>query len=191
MAHPALPDPASLETARPGPDRPRARPRRGRLPTVLASAACFLVVFEFLAFQLRSGRDPAISTSAASRRLPGLARSSSTGESSSAGSSSRPPDVSGVPVGGGSPSSGTSSTASARPVAPRCRTRTRSRPGDEHIMSRCDITFAAMGSEVRLIIEDHRPDARTRATQRSRLRVSSSASTPSSRDFAPTRSSAR
>ena len=26
-------------------------------------------------------------------------------------------------------------------------------------MSRCDITFAAMGSEVRLIIEDPRPDA--------------------------------
>ena len=65
MADPALPDPASLETARPGPDRPRARPRRvPSLPTVLASAACFLVVFEFLAFQLRSGRDPAIGASA-------------------------------------------------------------------------------------------------------------------------------
>jgi hypothetical protein len=38
-----------------------ARRRRIRgLPTVLASLACFLVVFEFLAFQLASGRDPAI-----------------------------------------------------------------------------------------------------------------------------------
>ena len=91
MADPALPDPASLETARPGPDGPRARPRRvPSLPTVLASAACFLVVFEFLAFQLRSGRDPAIGASAgASRRRPDPARSSSTGGSSSAGSSSR------------------------------------------------------------------------------------------------------
>jgi hypothetical protein len=34
------------------------------LPTALAAAACFLIVFEFLAFQLRSGRDPAIGSSA-------------------------------------------------------------------------------------------------------------------------------
>ena len=38
----------------------------GILPTVLVAAVCFAVVFEFLAMQLQSGRDPAIgSTSVA------------------------------------------------------------------------------------------------------------------------------
>jgi hypothetical protein len=118
MVDPALPDPASLETARPGRDGPRARPRRvPSLPTLLASAACFLVVFEFLAFQLRSGRDPAIGASAseptAARPRPVVIHRRiivrRVVESS--------PDVSSVPVGGGS-SSGSSSTASAAPVAP-------------------------------------------------------------------------
>ena len=119
MADPAVPDPASLETARPRPGRtpehgPAACPA---CPTVLASAACFLVVFEFLAFQLRSGRDPAIGASAssptASRPRPVVIHRRivvrRVVESS--------PDVSSVPVGGGS-STGTPSTASAAPVAP-------------------------------------------------------------------------
>jgi hypothetical protein len=39
----------------------REQPRKpGFLPTALASVACFLVLFEFLAFQLRSGNDPAL-----------------------------------------------------------------------------------------------------------------------------------
>ena len=44
-----------------GPGSPRQRQRRvPSVPTVLASLACFFLIFEFLAFQLRSGRDPAI-----------------------------------------------------------------------------------------------------------------------------------
>ena len=50
-------DPSSVTA----PDRSGSKRQRQRrvpgLPTVLASAACFLVVFEFLAFQLRAGRD--------------------------------------------------------------------------------------------------------------------------------------
>ena len=43
--------------------RPSA-PRRPRfLPTILAAVAAFLVLFEFLAFQLRSGNDPALGAS--------------------------------------------------------------------------------------------------------------------------------
>ena len=44
-------------------ERPEAgtRPRKPRpLPTVLAALAVFGVAFEFLAFQLSSGRDPAV-----------------------------------------------------------------------------------------------------------------------------------
>lgn len=37
---------------------PRRRPRA--LPTVLAALACFGVAFEFLAFQLGAGNDPAL-----------------------------------------------------------------------------------------------------------------------------------
>lgn len=44
---------------------PRKRPRPGLLPTLLAAVACFLVIFEFLAFQLRSGNDPALGASPA------------------------------------------------------------------------------------------------------------------------------
>ena len=46
------------------PESTRQRPRRvPSLPTVLASLACFFVLFEFLALQLSSGRDPAIGAS--------------------------------------------------------------------------------------------------------------------------------
>jgi hypothetical protein len=44
-------------------ERPEAgtRPRKPRpLPTVMAALAVFGVAFEFLAFQLSSGRDPAV-----------------------------------------------------------------------------------------------------------------------------------
>ena len=121
MVDPTLPDPASVETARPGPDGPRARPRRvPSLPTVLASAACFVVVFEFLAFQLRSGHDPAIGASAgageptAARPRPVVVHRRiivrRVVESS--------PDASGVAVASGSPSTGSTSTApAAAPVA--------------------------------------------------------------------------
>ncbi len=45
---------------RPG---PRRRPKA--LPTVIAAVAVFAVAFEFLAFQLSSGRDPAIGSTTA------------------------------------------------------------------------------------------------------------------------------
>ncbi len=35
------------------------------LPTVLVALACFAVVFEFLALQLQSGRDPALGNASA------------------------------------------------------------------------------------------------------------------------------
>jgi hypothetical protein len=41
------------------PAEPRRRPPA--LPTMLLALACFAVAFEFLAFQLRAGRDPALS----------------------------------------------------------------------------------------------------------------------------------
>jgi hypothetical protein len=48
-----------------GPGSPRPRQRRvPSVPTVLSSLACFFLIFEFLAFQLRSGRDPAIGVAA-------------------------------------------------------------------------------------------------------------------------------
>lgn len=43
--------------------RPAPRRRPKALPTVLAAVAVFAVAFEFLAFQLSSGRDPAIGSS--------------------------------------------------------------------------------------------------------------------------------
>lgn len=44
---------------------PRERARKPRpLPTVLAAVAIFAVAFEFLAFQLSAGRDPALSRQA-------------------------------------------------------------------------------------------------------------------------------
>jgi hypothetical protein len=40
---------------------PRKRPKKpGPLPTVLAALAVFAVAFEFLAFQLSAGKDPAL-----------------------------------------------------------------------------------------------------------------------------------
>ena len=44
-------------------ESPRRRP--AALPTVLVALACFAVVFEFLAMQLQSGRDPALRTASA------------------------------------------------------------------------------------------------------------------------------
>lgn len=44
----------------------RRRPRA--LPTVLAALACFAVAFEFLAFQLQGGHDPALGDKAAVTR---------------------------------------------------------------------------------------------------------------------------
>lgn len=47
-----------------GPTRPRGRPtlgsRPGFWPTAALAAACFLLLFELLAFQLRRGEDPAL-----------------------------------------------------------------------------------------------------------------------------------
>jgi hypothetical protein len=44
----------------------RGRARRPTvLPTVLVALACFAVVFEFLALQLQSGRDPALGKASA------------------------------------------------------------------------------------------------------------------------------
>jgi hypothetical protein len=48
------PDPAE----RPARQAPQSKPRP--LPTVLAALAVFAVAFEFLAFQLSSGKDPAV-----------------------------------------------------------------------------------------------------------------------------------
>ena len=46
----------------PAPQQPRReRPKKpGPLPTVLAALAVFAVAFEFLAFQLSAGKDPAL-----------------------------------------------------------------------------------------------------------------------------------
>ena len=63
-ARPQVPAPPAAEAAgaRAGAPGPRQRPRA--LPTVLASLACFAVAFEFLAFQLSSGHDPALGAAA-------------------------------------------------------------------------------------------------------------------------------
>ena len=59
-------------TAHDGPGSRRARSGRiPTLPTVLASLACFAVMFEFLAFQLRAGHDPALGTTAGAEARPG------------------------------------------------------------------------------------------------------------------------
>ena len=76
---------------------------------------------------------------------PPAARASTAGSSSSAASSSSVP------------------ASLPRPPLPPPRRRPRRRPAPapatSHIMSRCDVTFAAMGSEIRLIIEDPRAGA--------------------------------
>ena len=58
----------------PGSRRAAISARVPSLPTVLASAACFLVMFEFLAFQLRAGRDPALGDNGRRRCAPTAAR---------------------------------------------------------------------------------------------------------------------
>jgi len=57
--------PGQPEPAAPAPVK-AARPRRkpGFMPTVLLGLASFAVLFEFLAFQLNSGNDPALGRSA-------------------------------------------------------------------------------------------------------------------------------
>lgn len=62
----------SENAARSGAGTPRRRPRP--LPTVLAALACFAVAFEFLAFQLRAGNDPALGNKAAVTRQAKPAR---------------------------------------------------------------------------------------------------------------------
>lgn len=58
------------QAAEPGKSAQRP-PRKPRLlPTALASVACFLVVFEFLAFQLRSGNDPALGAQPIAAQAP-------------------------------------------------------------------------------------------------------------------------
>lgn len=48
----------------------RPRPRKpGPVPTVLAALAVFGVAFEFLAFQLTAGKDPAVGTGLAAGAL--------------------------------------------------------------------------------------------------------------------------
>ena len=51
-------DPNSVTAPDRSGSKRQRQPRVPGLPTALASAACFLVLFEFLAFQLRAGRDP-------------------------------------------------------------------------------------------------------------------------------------
>lgn len=53
-------DPAASPASKSVPARRPAPRRPGFGPTILASVACFLVLFEFLAFQLHSGNDPAL-----------------------------------------------------------------------------------------------------------------------------------
>lgn len=53
---------AKVAGATAGGGKPRRRPRA--LPTVLAALACFAAAFEFLAFQLSSGHDPALGAGA-------------------------------------------------------------------------------------------------------------------------------
>jgi hypothetical protein len=116
------PDPSSV-TARAGSGSKRQGQRRvPGLPTVLASAACFLVVFEFLAFQLRSGRDPALGGNEASavalRQRPVVIHRRiivrRVVEAAPAGS--------GLPVRAGAPGSSTASSSSAAAPAPAAAT---------------------------------------------------------------------
>ncbi len=72
---------ATVERADPapaGPGRPAASRAVGKkpgfMPTVLLGLASFAVLFEFLAFQLSSGNDPALGTSALAINDPKAAR---------------------------------------------------------------------------------------------------------------------
>jgi hypothetical protein len=72
MTETAPPPVVPPERLGPAAARPKGRAKPGFLPTIFASVACFLVVFEFLAFQLKSGNDPALghpqATAPAARR---------------------------------------------------------------------------------------------------------------------------
>jgi hypothetical protein len=65
------PQPVTAQPSRrPAPARPEdaAAPSRRRpraLPTALATLACFLLLFEFLAFRLSAGQDPALGSPSA------------------------------------------------------------------------------------------------------------------------------
>ena len=61
------------------PARPPARPaaarkKPGAMPTVLLALATFAVIFEFLAFQLNTGNDPALGKSALAANDPKVAK---------------------------------------------------------------------------------------------------------------------
>ncbi|MEZ5157137.1 MAG: hypothetical protein R2718_13630 [Solirubrobacterales bacterium] len=62
------------------PTRPPARPagaarkKPGAMPTVLLALATFAVIFEFLAFQLNNGNDPALGKSALAANDPKAAK---------------------------------------------------------------------------------------------------------------------
>lgn len=60
----AAPHPAPSGAGRPAGAAPRARRKPGLMPTVLLGLVSFAVIFEFLAFQLSSGNDPALGKSA-------------------------------------------------------------------------------------------------------------------------------
>lgn len=63
----------AIERPRPAAARPAAaagRRKPGFMPTVLLGLASFAVLFEFLAFQLNSGNDPALGASALAANDP-------------------------------------------------------------------------------------------------------------------------
>jgi hypothetical protein len=63
MTDGTTPTAAPAERPAPRAARPAGRGKPAMWPTVFASLACFLVVFEFLAFRLTSGNDPALGAS--------------------------------------------------------------------------------------------------------------------------------
>jgi hypothetical protein len=63
-----------MTEAAPQPPRRERRKKPGPLPTVLAALAIFAVAFEFLAFQLTAGKDPALGPGTAARAPVAKAR---------------------------------------------------------------------------------------------------------------------
>ncbi len=124
------PDPVPAQPARrPAPGGPKeaaaSRRRPRALPTALATIACFLVLFEFLAFRLSAGQDPALGSPsagvAAQQPRPTLIhrRIVNTKVVSLPPKAGTPAtSVAGVPAAGSSPTaSAASSAAPAAPVA--------------------------------------------------------------------------